>query len=68
MDIQVQGEWDQVVSIASILHHIFTIDAGMRRVIKMNMKKVREIVKKRGVDIRVGRKQERGHDPRLPDD
>jgi hypothetical protein len=34
------------------------IDAGMRRVIDMNIKKVREIVKEKGVDIRVGRKKE----------
>jgi hypothetical protein len=34
------------------------IDAGLRRRIMMNIKKVREIVKKKGVDIKVGRKRE----------
>ena len=34
------------------------IDALMSRVIDMNIKKIREIVKKKGVDIRVGRKKE----------
>jgi hypothetical protein len=34
------------------------IDAGMRRRIAMKIKDVLEIVKKKGVDIKVGRKKE----------